>query len=187
MDEHLNTTRATPGVTGRLDETTSGQLMHLSEMNDFEIVDGEPDINGWDVRAASGDKIGEVEDLIVDSASLRVRYIEIEIHKDLVRDSDRRHALIPIGAVRLNDDKDDVVIDLGSERLLALPPYVRGTLSREYEQSIVDGFAPADMRIMSTGSDHAFYEGSQFDDGRMLEGRRDPARRDSAYLRRPGT
>jgi len=187
MDNQLNTARSKSDDIGRLDNTTLGQLTHLSDMDDYEIVDGEPDISGWDVRASNGDKIGEVEDLLVDSATLRVRYIEVELNKDLVPDNDRRHALIPIGAARLNSEKDDVVINLGSERLLTLPPYVRGTLSREYEQSIVDGFAPASVHVVSTNTERDFYDGEQFDDRRLLEGRRQPAHRDSAYLRRPGT
>ncbi len=200
MDDRLDTARTTPGTDGRLDNKTMGQLMHLSEMDDFEIADGEPDIRGWDVRAANGDKIGDVEDLLVDSASLRVRYIEVELEKDLVANNDRRHALIPIGSARLNDDKDDVMISLDSKRLLALPPYVRGTLSREYEQSLLDGLArPSDRvvstdkdrdvstdmdRDMSTDKDRDFYDGEHFDDRRTFETRRELGRRDDAYLRR---
>lgn len=186
MDDRLNTARTAPGTTGRLDNTTTGQLMHLSEMDDYEVADGEPDIRGWDVRAANGDKIGDVEDLLVDSATLRVRYIEVELEKDLVANNDRRHALIPIGSARLNDDKDDVLIDLNSERLLALPPYVRGTLSREYEQSIIDGLAMPSDRVVNTDKDRDFYDGDHFDDRRTFETRRELGRRDDAYLRRRG-
>lgn len=185
MDNRIDPARTTTGSTGRLDNTTLGQLVHLSEMDDYEIADGEPDIVGWDVRAANGDKIGDVEDLLVDSATLRVRYVEVKLEKDLVPNKDRRHALIPIGAARLNEDEDDVLISLGSERLLALPAYVKGTLTREYEQSVVDGFVPASDRVVSTDDDQDFYGGEHFDDRRMFETRREEGRRDDAYLRRP--
>ncbi len=184
MDNRPNAARTAPGTTGRLDNTTIGQLGHLSEMDDYEIADGDPDIKGWDVRASNGDKIGDVEDLLVDSATMRVRYIEVKLEKDLVSDNNRRHALIPIGAARLNEDKDDVLISLASERLLALPPYVRGTLSRDYEQSVIDGFRPASRQVVSTDKDNDFYGGAEFDDRKTFETRRELGRRDDSYLRR---
>ncbi len=41
---------------------------HLEELSgsDYEIVDGEPDINGWDVIDHNGQKIGEVDELLFD-------------------------------------------------------------------------------------------------------------------------
>ncbi len=199
MDDRINTTGTTArtsdrlgssmsakDTTGRLDNTTVGQLAHLSEMDDYEIADGEPDIIGWDVCAANGQKIGDVEDLLVDSATMRVRYLEVELEKDLVPNNDRRHCLIPIGSARLDDDKDNVLISMESERLLALPPYVRGALSREYEQSVVDGFARPGGRVVSTDSDadRDFYDDDNFNDRRLFETRRELGRRDDAYLRR---
>ncbi len=188
MENRMNTARTTPGTGGQLDNTTKGQLMHLSEMDDYEVADGEPDIVGWDVRATNGDKIGDVEDLLVDSATLRVRYIEVELEKDLVVNVDRRHALIPIGSARLDDDKNDVLISMDSERLLALPPYVRGTLSREYEQSLLDGLSQPSDRVVNTDRDRDsdFYGSDHFDDRRTFETRRELGRRDDAYLRRRG-
>jgi hypothetical protein len=184
MDDRMNTSRTSPGGMGRLDDTTVGQLTHLSEMDDFEIADGDPDIRGWDVRALSDEKIGEVEDLLVDSANMRVRYIEVKLEKDLVRNDDRRHALIPIGQARLNEEDDNVLVSLDSDRLLALPPYVRGALSRQYEQSVVDGFSGAPGHVVSTDSDRDFYDDDHFDDRRVFETRRELGRRDDAYLRR---
>ncbi len=183
-DQH-NNTLSTAGTAGQLDNTTSGQLAHLSEMDDYEIADGEPDIVGWDVCASNGTKIGDVEDLLVDSATMRVRYLEVKLEKDLVPDNDRRHCLIPIGSARLDDDKDNVMIAMESERLMALPPYVRGVLSREYERSVVNGFAKPDGRVVSTDSDRDFYDDDDtFNDRRMFETRRELGRRDDSYLRR---
>jgi len=36
------------------DDASERPLVHLSEMTDFEIADGEPDIKGWDVRTSDG-------------------------------------------------------------------------------------------------------------------------------------
>ena len=42
------------------------RLQELDHSN-FEIVKGEPDIRGWDVRYKNGEKIGSVEELILDT------------------------------------------------------------------------------------------------------------------------
>lgn len=37
--------------------------------SDFEIMDGQPDIYGWDVLDSSGKQLGEVDELIFDYES----------------------------------------------------------------------------------------------------------------------
>ncbi len=186
MQNSPNTARTTPGVSGNLDNSTVGQLAHLSEMDNFEIADGEPDINGWDVRTMAGEKIGDVDDLIVDTATMKVRYIEVKLEKELAPNEDRRHALIPIGSARLDDDKDDVMVSLRSDQLMSLPAYVRGKLTREYENELLTGFTRPDTPSSLAREPGAFYDGEYFDEGRAFEGRRGVDRRDESYLRRLG-
>lgn len=100
MQDRTQTQRDASPVAGRLDNSTSGQLAHLREMDDYEITDGEPDIKGWDVRTVTGEKVGKVEDLIVDTALMKVRYIEVKFDKLLMASGEMRHALIPIDEVR---------------------------------------------------------------------------------------
>lgn len=190
------TARTVPGTSEQYDNSTAGQLAHLSEMDDFEIADGEPDINGWDVRTLSGEKIGEVDDLIVDTALMKVRYIEVKLDKDRGarndrgRDhargagDDREFALIPIGSARLDDDKDDVLINLHDEQLQSLPAYVRGSLTRDYETQLLHGFARPDTAPSAVTDQGGFYDGEYFDDRTAFDGRRDASRRDESYLRR---
>ena len=42
------------------------RLQELDRSN-FEITKGDPDIRGWDVRYRNGEKIGSVEELILDT------------------------------------------------------------------------------------------------------------------------
>ncbi len=200
MQNNPNTARTAPGMSGQLDSSTHGQLdndthgqldnsthgqlAHLSEMDDFEISDGEPDIKGWDVRTQDGEKIGDVEDLIVDTAVMKVRYIEIKLEKELAPNDDRRHALIPIGSARLDDDKDDVVINLQGNQILSLPAYTRGAITREYETELRNGFAQSDNSNSLGRESRAFYDSDDFDEGRAFSGRRTAERRDESYLRR---
>jgi len=78
--------RITLGDNDSLRTTAAGQLVHLDDLDDFKIADGEPDIRGWDVRGADGTKVGEVEDLLIDTAAMKVRYIEVKLEKDVAND-----------------------------------------------------------------------------------------------------
>src|SRR5688500_10959296 len=93
------------------------------DRSDFEIVEGEPDIRGWDVRNSSGQKIGEVEELILDAQNKKVRYMVVDLD-DNELDLDERRVLIPIGLAELDKEDDDVLLpSVTVEHLRALPKY----------------------------------------------------------------
>ena len=76
---------------------------HLSELggSDYEIRDGEPDIKGWDVKNEHGQKLGEVDELLFDPQSRKVRYIILDLaDNELGVDVDRK-VLIPIGIAKI--------------------------------------------------------------------------------------
>src|SRR5215217_5094991 len=87
---------------------TNSRDRRLQELggSDYEIVDGEPDIRGWDVKDASGQRIGEVDDLIFDTQALKVRYMKVDL-EGKVLDTEPRDVLIPIGLAQLDDDDKD--------------------------------------------------------------------------------
>jgi len=60
----------------------NNRLIELSD-SDYEIVDGEPDIEGWDVKDNQGTVIGEVIDLLFDPESRKVRYMIVELDEDV--------------------------------------------------------------------------------------------------------
>lgn len=184
MPDRTHAPHTTANVSGPLDNSILGTLAHLSEMDDYEIRDGEPDIKGWDVRTLTGEKVGKVEDLIVDTALMKVRYIEVTFEKLLMAGGEKRHALIPIGSSRLDDDADDVLLNLRDEQLITLPAYVRGTLTREYEMELLHGFERVDTSPTLVGEASDFYDDEHFNEGRAFEGRRAAERRDDSYLRR---
>ncbi|RFZ84277.1 PRC-barrel domain containing protein [Mucilaginibacter terrenus] len=87
---------------------------HLQELSDsdFEIVDGEPDITGWEVINEQGEKIGDVDDLLFDPESRKVRYLVVDLEdNELDLDTDKK-VLIPIGVADLHQDDDDEVSDV---------------------------------------------------------------------------
>jgi sporulation protein YlmC with PRC-barrel domain len=185
MHDPTHASRARDGLPGRFDNTTAGQLAHLNELDDYEIADGEPDIEGWDVRTVTGEKVGTVEDLIVDTALMKVRYIEIKFDRLLMDSGEMRHVLVPIGSVQLDDDDDDVIINLHEAQLATLPAYARGTLTRSYETEVMQGFAHAESTpVHADDEGRDFYGHDYFDEDRAFSRRRAADRPQQSYLRR---
>ncbi len=120
---------------------TTGTLGRLDDLDDFEIADGEPDIRGWDVRTAPDRKIGEVKGLIVDTAAMQVRYMEVKVDKDVLDADDDQYVLVPIGAARLDDDDDNVFIDRLPTTGLAGAPRFHGTITDENDRRLRDYYA----------------------------------------------
>ncbi len=112
-------------------------IVPLDQLDDFEIAEGDPDVRGWTVISADGREIGEVDEVLIDTSVMKVRYLDVAITRDLLTDSEERHVLIPIGYARLDDDDDQIFVDgLSSERLRQIPAYRQETLSPDYDESV---------------------------------------------------
>ncbi|HEV8577900.1 MAG TPA: PRC-barrel domain-containing protein [Thermoanaerobaculia bacterium] len=71
--------------TGDLDAALPGSpVIPLRRLHAYRIADGDPDVRGWKVFGADGRTIGEVDDLLVDTRALRVRYLEVALDLDLL-------------------------------------------------------------------------------------------------------
>jgi uncharacterized protein (TIGR02271 family) len=86
-------------------------LVSLDE-GDWEVAEGDPDVRGWDVLTADLRKIGEVDDLLADPTAMKVRYLTIEIDKDLVPDEAEHNLLVPISRARVDEVDHKVVLDV---------------------------------------------------------------------------
>jgi hypothetical protein len=157
-DKDKRTAGTTPEADRLRERDVTPRLVHLDDMGDFQVADGDPDIRGWDVRTADGEKIGKVKDLVVDTGLMKVRYIEATIDKDVLNATEDRHVLLPIGSARLDDDEDDVYLSSAIIDPSTLPPYDRTSLSREYEMTVRDRFPTSgtvgDERV-TTGTERA--------------------------------
>ena len=115
------------------------RLQELDHSN-FEIVTGEPDIRGWDVRYKNGEKIGSVEELILDTKAQKVRYMVVDLDENELR-LEHRKIFIPIGFAELDDQHDDVLIpNVSVDQLCRLPDYKRNSLTPDLERSIASVF-----------------------------------------------
>ena len=75
----------------------NADLRRLNDLDDYDVADGYPDIRGWEVKTPSGQTLGKVKDLIVSVAEMRVRYVDVEVARDMrgPADDEHGHALLP--------------------------------------------------------------------------------------------
>ena len=118
-----------------MDKMKHRRLQELDH-SDFEIVKGEPDIRGWDVRNSHGQKIGEVEELVVDAQQKKVRYMVVDLDDNELK-LQHRKVLLPIGLAQLHEKDDDVMLpNVTAEHLGALPAYDKDLLTPDVERKI---------------------------------------------------
>ena len=137
-----------------MDNMKHRRLQEL-DRSDFSIVDGEPDIRGWDVKNPQGRKIGEVEELIVDAQRKKVRYMVIDLD-DNDFDFDDRKVIIPIGLAELHTKDDDVILpNIQAEQLKALPEYDEDRLDQKVESKVCSVLGRSNQNITNQKNDTA--------------------------------
>lgn len=115
------------------------RLTPLENLDDCKVAEGDPDVRGWDVTGADGERVGRVNDLVVDTAAMRVRYLDVTLDERAGGSGDR-HVLIPIGGARLDDADDAVRLDyLDAAQLSAFPSYTPGPPMSERGASPLGG------------------------------------------------
>jgi uncharacterized protein (TIGR02271 family) len=147
--------------------------------SDFEISDGEQDIRGWDVKDASGKQIGEVEDLIFDYESRKVRYLVVDLEENDF-DLDDKEVLVPIGIAELHENDDDVILQgVTAEQLRSLPEYDEDRFDTDHETSIRNVFGGLGGAALGAGgmagssnNNSDFYNNEQFNDENLYRNRR---------------
>jgi hypothetical protein len=165
-----------------------GLLVSLSRMSGYRVAKGEADIRGWDVVTRDHRKIGTVHELIVDPGSLKVRYLDVALHKTMLETKDKTHILVPIAGATLDDDDNRIYMeDIAAADIEAIPPYDHRPITRQYETMLRNVFAreaagPATPPPVVTEGDE-FYEHPQFSERRFW-GRRRAGREDQQYLAR---
>lgn len=167
------------------DGTAGSRLAHLEDLDDVRIADGAPDVRGWVLESTDGRTLGRVEDLLVDTEAMRVRYMEVRLDGRLASADADRHVLVPIGTARLAEDRDGVLLDGDATRLAGVPAYARGMLDHEYEASVLGSFGAgrAAARRRARGD---VYDAGDFDERAFL-GRRRDGRSSAGFVTRAHT
>jgi photosynthetic reaction center H subunit len=144
-------------------------LSRLSDLDDYEIASGDPDVRGWKVYSADGKEIGKVHDLLVDKSRMKVRYLDIDVKEDISGVAEDHHLLVPIGAARV-DEKDDLIriASIQTETILKSPPYI-GSVSRDYEDELRKTYWPDKDH---PEADDRYYEDEEYDEAKFYDPRR---------------
>ena len=150
-----------------MDTNGFDRIAPLDRLDDFKVADGDPDVRGWGVIASDGRQVGEVDQLLVDTAAMKVRYLDVELDEGMTAGADR-HVLVPIGYARLDEGSSRVIVDtLAGADIAALPTYSHGPLTREVETDLRSRF---DAGYRDGGGDD-FYAHDLYDDDRFFSGR----------------
>ena len=151
-------------------ETEDGaRIAPLGELHDFEVAEGYPDIRGWRVDAADGTHVGKVHELLVDVDIMRTRYLDVRLAPEIAASPGDRDVLVPIGAARIDDAADVVVVPLPVERVALLPPYDHGLLTRAHEFEVRRHFSAGAAPVGAAARE--FYDDAAYDDRRFFSAR----------------
>ncbi|MGY1634429.1 PRC-barrel domain-containing protein [Geodermatophilus sp. SYSU D01186] len=96
-----------------------GRLVRLSN-SDRKVADPETDVRGRTALDSNGERIGTVEELLVDEEAERVRFLCIGSAGFL--GIGRKHLRVPVDAVT-TVGRDIVIVTLDRDRLLDVPGY----------------------------------------------------------------
>lgn len=148
-------------------------IAKLNDLDNYEVADHDPDVRGWDVMSADGRRIGEVDDLLVDTTAMKVRYLDVDLDTEYRGSDSHRHILIPIGHAQLHDRDDNVMVSgLSAANVNAVPAYA-GRLDRSYENSVRTYFSGSGAAASEADD---FYSDRDFDESRFYGSRRGSAR-----------
>ena len=136
--------------------------------SDYKIAEGEDDIKGWDVKDGQDNDLGDVDDLIFDTQSLKVRYIVLDLDKNKDLGLEDRKVLIPIGMAELNDDNDKVILpNITVAQIRSLPDYDEDSLNSDYETRIYNSLSGTTGVVYGTD----FYNNDYFNDQNLYRNR----------------
>jgi len=153
-------------------EEMSGAEDYLEQLSGskYEIVPSQPDIRGWWVMDSSHSKIGNVEDLIFNPASRKVRCLVLNVaDNDLGLRS--RSVLIPIEAVDLQENEAIIVVpDLSPEMFQLLPDCRKGLFDKgvwEETTGVFTALADRDQQVSQNKAISVNNALETFKDGEM--------------------
>lgn len=133
------------------------RIVPLSAAKDFKLEKGAPDLKGWNVFGADGERLGVVSQLLVDPSALKVRYADVDVHEDLYRLRDDRHVLVPLELIDLRERGNDAWVEgLTAAEVASLPAYSGGPVPPAMEMAVQEAFGRVSSRPrIEPAPDHA--------------------------------
>ena len=119
-----------------------GLLTHLSEIDDdYMIADPLPDVRDWQVVLPDCRRVGKVDDLIVDTSTMMVKYLEVKEDRHVTLSDTESWVLVPVELLaRIDEDGVRVVIDHLPPGGLANAPRHYGRTPTAQEQRVINAY-----------------------------------------------
>lgn len=160
------------------------RLVKLSDLDGWDIAEGEPDIRGWEVRTVSGRELGEVKELLVDPDSREVVMLDVDLS------GTDEHAMLPIRVAELDRDRRIVRVDSADLRRTSAEAAEAGTAAAD-EIPVPPAIMPAEVERRAeivTGKDETTLERENqrdYEEEKRIEAadERDRLRRDANKVR----
>ncbi|WP_156101181.1 PRC-barrel domain-containing protein [Salegentibacter sp. Hel_I_6] len=136
-------------------------LHYLSELKDYKVASGYPDIRGWTVRDADKRVVGKVDNLLINKNLDRVVYVDVEVDqtiidsrhdpygkpadpeiKEFVNKDGQNHVIVPIGLIELEEDEKYIFTSRITHQTFAETKRIeRGAdLDRKYEENVLSSY-----------------------------------------------
>lgn len=136
-------------------------LVYLSELKDYKVASGYPDIRGWVVRDADKRVVGKVDNLLINKSLDRVVYVDVEVDqtiidsrhdpygkpadpeiKEFVNQDGQNHIIVPIGLLELEEDEKYIFTSRITHQTFAETKRIeRGAdLDRHYEETVLSSY-----------------------------------------------
>lgn len=148
------------------------RIVPLPEAKGFRLEKGAPDLRGWSVFGADGERVGVISQLLVDPTAMRIRYAAVDVHEDLYRLRDDRHVLVPLELIELKERGNDAWVErLTAAEVARLPAYAGGTVVPAMEMAVERAFGDGPTARIDSGRRSA---------ARLEAGEGSPALLDSA-------
>lgn len=164
-------------MAGRKNEPIDNQqkdrhLFKLVELEDYEVASDDPDIRGWSVLDRNRKEVGRIDELIVDPYKEKVRYLDVVPNTERSVNEGDQHLLIPVGAARIDDHENKVIIDeIDQDRLENYPMYRGDYISRDIESQIVERFNRPESLNQQRSDSVDFYAHELYDESRLYSSR----------------
>lgn len=129
-------------------EAGNDRLARLGDLEQFRVASEDADPRGWRVETGDGERIGEVDELIIDTTEMQARYLDCDVAEErLSLEALDRHILIPVEHSRLDRSKKRVVVDgIFSSDVSQYPVYGGLPLGSDVERRIEAVYDRAETR-----------------------------------------
>ncbi|MEX2177665.1 MAG: PRC-barrel domain-containing protein [Gemmatimonadaceae bacterium] len=118
------------------------RLVPLSEMRGWNVIKGEADIRGWEVKTVSGRALGNVRELLVDADAGEVVMLDVDLG------GTDRHSFVPIRVVEI--DRARRIVRADSSDLGDSPPAHEERPAREFGAAGEVRYADASERVVDS-------------------------------------